>query len=1566
VAPTAPTIALTAPASPLTAPATIALSATTTGPLTQVEFYNGTTLLFTDTTAPYAFTWSNVPAGSYTVTAKAIATNGLTATSAPATLTVGTAPSGPTLAAHWPFDAASGNSTPDATPNNNPITLSGNFALVPGTIGQAIQFDRNTGAGNSQRSVLDPTKSYTISLWVNLSNTAGTQTFVSLPGNQVSNFYLQLAGWLHGGFALDVYSADSTSAPESIAQSSTIPVANRWYHLVAVHDAEAKRLRLYVDGQRESEVDAAIGTFPSNRPLAFGYSIYEGTRFDGNDAKLDDIKVFLNALSDSEVADLAISNPTPPAPPTIALSAPVTPLAAPATVTLAATTTGTLTQVEFYNGTTLLFTDTTAPYAYTWSNVAAGSYTLTAKAIATNGLSATSTPATVTVGAVPTILLSAPTATLNAPATVPLSATTTGTLTQVEFYNGTTLLFTDTTAPYAYTWSNVPAGSYSITAKAIATNGLSATSAPATVTVGAAPTISLSAPTATLSDPATVSLSATTTGTLTQVEFYNGTTLLFTDTTAPYAYTWSNVAAGSYTVTAKAIATNGLSATSAPATVTVGAAPTISLSAPTATLNAPATVSLSATTTGALTQVEFYNGTTLLFTDTTAPYAYTWSNVPAGAYTITAKAIATNGLSATSTPATVTVGTAPTVSISAPTAPLAAPATVELSAAATGTLTQVEFYNGTTLLFTDTTAPYAFTWSNVPAGSYTVTAKAIASNGLSATSTPATVTVGAPPTVSISAPTTPLAAPASISLSATTTGTLTQVEFYNETTLLFTDTTAPYAYTWSNVPAGSYTVTAKAIATNGLSATSTPATVTVGAAPTISLSAPTATLNAPATVALSATTTGTLTQVEFYNGTTLLFTDTTAPYAYTWSNVPAGSYTVTAKAIATNGLSATSTPATVTVGTAPTVSISAPTAPLAAPATMELSATTTGTLTQVEFYNGTTLLFTDTTAPYAYTWSNVPAGSYTVTARAIATNGLSATSTPATVTVGAAPAISLSAPATPLAAPASISLSATTTGTLTQVEFYNGTTLLFTDTTAPYAYTWSNVPAGSYTITARAIATNGLSATSTPATVTVGAAPTISISAPTATLSAPASVSLSATTTGTLTQVEFYNGTTLLFTDTTAPYAYTWPNVPAGSYTLTAKAIATNGLSATSTPATVTVGAAPTISLSAPTATLNAPATVSLSATTSGTLTQVEFYNGTTLLFTDTTAPYAYTWPNVPAGSYTLTARATATNGLSATSTPATVTVAVAPTAPTIALTAPTSPLTAPATIALAATTTGALTQVEFYNGTTLLFTDTTAPYAYTWSNVPAGSYTVTAKAVATNGLSATSAPATLTVGGAPTGPTLAGHWRFDTVAAAATPDTTPNNNPINLSGNFALVPGTIGQAIQFDPNTGAGNSQRSVLDPTKSYTISLWVNLSNTAGTQTFVSLPGNQVSNFYLQLAGWLHGGFALDVYSADSTSAPEAIAQSSTIPVANRWYHLVAVHDAQAKRLRLYVDGQPESDVSAAVGTFPNTRPLAVGYSIYDGTRYDGNNAKLDDLKVFPNALSAAEVLTLFGTR
>lgn len=72
----------------------------------------------------------------------------------------------------------------------------------------------------------------------------------------------------------------------------------------------------------------------------------------------------------------------------------------------------------------------------------------------------------------------------------------------------------------------------------------------------------------------------------------------------------------------------------------------------------------------------------------------------------------------------------------------------------------------------------------------------------------------------------------------------------------------------------------------------------------------------------------------------------------------------------------------------------------------------------------------------------------------------------------------------------------------------------------------------------------------------------------------------------------------------------------------------------------------PSVNLTSPltNASFVAPATINISANASdanGSVSKVEFFNGSILLATDYTSPYSYSWTNVPVGTYTIKARAT-------------------------------------------------------------------------------------------------------------------------------------------------------------------------------------------------------------------------------------------------------------------------------------------------------------------------------------
>ena len=120
----------------------------------------------------------------------------------------------------------------------------------------------------------------------------------------------------------------------------------------------------------------------------------------------------------------------------------------------------------------------------------------------------------------------------------------------------------------------LPEGNYTITAKATDNYGASTTTAPINLISDTPPTVSLTNPAnnAIVHTPVNVSITAdaaSAMSTIAKVEFYNGTTLIGSSTTAPYSFTWNSVAVGNYSLTAVATDNYGIQTTSAPISLTV-------------------------------------------------------------------------------------------------------------------------------------------------------------------------------------------------------------------------------------------------------------------------------------------------------------------------------------------------------------------------------------------------------------------------------------------------------------------------------------------------------------------------------------------------------------------------------------------------------------------------------------------------------------------------------------------------------------------------------------------------------------------------------------------------------------------------------------------------------------------------------------------------------------------------------------------------------------------------------------------------------------------------------------
>jgi hypothetical protein len=158
--------------------------------------------------------------------------------------------------------------------------------------------------------------------------------------------------------------------------------------------------------------------------------------------------------------------------------------------------------------------------------------------------------------------------------------------------------------------------------------------------------------------------------------------------------------------------------------------------------------------------------------------------------------------------------------------------------------------------------------------------------------------------------------------------------------------------------------------------------------------------------------------------------------------------------------------------------------------------------------------------------------------------------------------------------------------------------------------------------------------------------------------------------------------------------------------------------------------------------------------------------------------------------------------------------------------------------------------------------------------------------------------------------------------------------------GGSGIFNGTDSQLTTASPVLGTG--------PGQSFTVSAWVYLTSTSQFATAVSQDGSTRSAFFLQYS------------RADNrwAFARNSRALSAAPPRLRTWTHLVGVYDAGSGQLALYVNGGRR-------GTAHETSPvssageLAVGRGKANGKYSDWFPGRINDVKVFGTALTAAQV-------
>jgi hypothetical protein len=472
--------------------------------IVRVEFYNGATLMGMDTAAPYQYIWQNAPIGTYTIRAKAIDSDSLSAFTPLTTIHVTGNQDAGVLKIENLFEFTYQDSV-------QPVIRIRNYGARPLTkVTVHIQVDsqtvvNQTFSGNNlnggfpvvQREwtlVTLPMLRYTLSRHTLTAWTSSPND--SLDVNPVNDTFRQTFEPRDVSICGDFFEpnndfSNATPIPtdrivrSKLAQSGDIDyftfktTAERPFFTAVLHELV-----------NDHDLDIYRFDAFSNQYLYVG-----GSGNGGN--QIDSVRYTMNSDSGTYIAIVgwgsgvsacyALKINTIPIPTTIRLVSPQSGAVYPyrSSVPMTVRVTGAaanITKIDFIVNSTVIATDSSAPYESLWMPMTDGFHTITANAYdASNRVLAQTQLVGITVrpnnpplvnwitpsyGQVFPLNVAIP---LSVNATDPDSSNR---IAKVEFYKGSQLLGTDSMAPYVYNWMNAPIGTHYLSAKAYDNWGL--------------------------------------------------------------------------------------------------------------------------------------------------------------------------------------------------------------------------------------------------------------------------------------------------------------------------------------------------------------------------------------------------------------------------------------------------------------------------------------------------------------------------------------------------------------------------------------------------------------------------------------------------------------------------------------------------------------------------------------------------------------------------------------------------------------------------------------------------------------------------------------------------------------------------------------------------------------------------------------------------------------------------------------------------------------------------------------------------------------------------------------
>lgn len=226
--------------------------------------------------------------------------------------------------------------------------------------------------------------------------------------------------------------------------------------------------------------------------------------------------------------------------------------------------------------------------------------------------------------------------------------------------------------------------------------------------------------------------------------------------------------------------------------------------------------------------------------------------------------------------------------------------------------------------------------------------------------------------------------------------------------------------------------------------------------------------------------------------------------------------------------------------------------------------------------------------------------------------------------------------------------------------------------------------------------------------------------------------------------------------------------------------------------------------------------------------------------------------------------------------------------------------------------------------------------------------------------------------------------WHFDERRGSVARDASGHHHDLRLVGGALHGRGRHGRALVLDGRSARAVASRSLLDTTRSFTISAWLRYASPTQQGSAVS-QGDKAFSFGLRVRndrpdltpayGIEHvpGPFPqpkwnlilpgiTGCFTSPDCGVNAGYGDSRIDPRPGRWYHVTGVVDRPRRIASLFVNGEPQDNRIVERRIRSLTRFVVGGGAsrLAGGSAFHG---RIDDLRVYPRALSPAEAWQLY---